>query len=236
MKLSITFLLLLSFLSCQDDDEPIERVVTQEGRLFKNCEKDPYAGMTLNFYYIRDGSLLRDNKKEFHSSTTTDSSGFYSFSYKPKWDYIEVENDKGDVVFRTAPPFKSEGNYAYAENYSRTKLTHPVKIKTDRPFTEEDTIFMGAEANFGVIFTLNGPFENNQTSQTDLLNFVRVDGLIAGFHQSIESKVIFFWEIGIEQYNKISTNAAPFAPPNLIYNVPQRLCDGDTVIVDLRGL
>ncbi len=228
---------LFCVLGCEDD-EVVEKEYTLEGNLYKNCEKEPFSNMILNFYYIKQGGLIRREKIDFHLSTSTDSNGYYRIKHKAKGDYLEVLNDKSELVFRYGYNRQKlfENPTHYTELYPSTMLKHPVKIKVDRPFSDQDTIFMGASANFDIVFTLNGPFVNNQINQTNLLNFQILNIGIAPFSQNITANATFFWAIGTEQYKKISANAAPFSPPYLIYNVTQRICDGDTVVVDLRGL
>jgi hypothetical protein len=148
---------------------------------------------------------------------------------------LNVYNNSNSLVCRigvTGDRWLYEPNQT-SELYSRTRLRHPIKNLTDKAYTVQDTLLVSVTGNLQPIFSMNGPFINNHIYMSDLFSYGNLTDLIAPFSNSSETRVDFYWGIGIKDMQRsigLFRNNNPQAVPR----VPQRVCDGDTVVIDLR--
>jgi hypothetical protein len=235
-KLIIFSLLTLYLAACVelDEERPGDQTKTFTGHLYKNCEKEPFANMELNIYKENDKTFSSD--ETFFTQVVTDENGAFYFEFKNKgFDRFNVYNNTNNLVCRigvTGDSWLYEPNQT-SELYSRTRLRHPIKILTDKAYTVQDTLLVSVTGNLQPIFSMNGPFINNHIYMSDLLSYGNLTDLIAPFSNSSETRVDFYWGIGIKDMQRsigLFRNNNPQAVPR----VPQRVCDGDTVVIDLR--
>jgi hypothetical protein len=236
MKKLITYSLLSLLLAAcieLDEERPGDQTKTFTGRLYKNCEKEPFANMELNIYKYKSKTFSSD--ETFYTQVVTDENGAFYFEFKHKgFDWLNVYDDQQNVVCRlgwTSDDLLYNPNQQSAL-YSRTRLRHPVKILTDKPFTNQDTLFVGATGNLEPVFSLIGPFVNNMITETNLLSLGRLTDQIAPFSDKVSRDVDFYWGIGRTDLTRsigLFRNDNPQAVPY----VKQRVCDGDTVVIDL---
>jgi len=160
-NINIFFLLaaVLLFTSCTK--EPGAQY-TIKGKLLKSCDNSaPVVGQNLVLEkYDKD-----NGKTEIISSATTDENGAYSLSYS-------AVGKKSYVNLNVLP---QSGLGSYLENipidedmdiniYARDNYFYIIKIKTDKPYTNQDTLFyMQSAIENGYIV---GPFTDNQVLDT----------------------------------------------------------------------
>ena len=236
MKKLITYSLLASCVEL-DEERPGDQTKTFTGRLYKNCEKEPFANMELNIYKENDKTFSSD--ETFFTQVVTDENGAFYFEFKNKgFDRLNVYDNQQNLVCRLG---WASDDLLYTPNqqgdlYSRTRLRHPIKILTDKPYTEQDTLFVGAQLHLPEALVISGPFIDQSVFLSEEMGFVRLSGLIAPFHSEIVAQRDFFWGIGRESYDMVRTTWHEYVPNNYALDVPERLCDGDTIVIDLRKL
>ena len=233
-NISIYFLLGLSIIGCYHDNE-IGRH-TYDGFLYRNCQKEPFANFELNFYKVKAGSLVNPSGSEtFLGSTFTDEFGFYSFT--SSCSKIEVRDASGKVIFGRSC---SGTNVITAfEKTANPRTIFPIKILTDSAYTSLDTLYLYSSYFSSTRFkhdtSFVGPFVNNQIMFTDSL-FISTShaNLVVG--DTIISGGIFYWGLGMEQFNKVKQMKPPYSPLFYKTDLSRVICGfGDTLFVDLRG-
>jgi hypothetical protein len=232
-KLTLSFVFLLSLLSCDrfEDEKP---TYTFSGHLYKNCEKEPYANMEGYFYKIQNATF-GSKRRELISEIVTNDNGFFNIEHDNKFmDRISAEDKNGNGIF-SFPVFNDyfrNNPNKQIDYYSRTRLRHPIKILAEKPFTNQDTLFIEARGNYYPVLALPGPFTNNQVGETDWMSFVRLTYLIAPFASQTSAEVLIYWCIGRENLSVNNTTTPGFIPNRV--KVTQRICDGDTILIDMR--
>jgi hypothetical protein len=233
----LIFLVLATQFSCNLDDDISGDDYSFTGRLYKNCEKEPHANMELNVYTENDKTFSSDEK--FYQQIQTDDNGRFYFEFGSRgFDRFNVYNNTNNLVCRigvTSDRWLYEPNQT-SELYSRTRLRHPVKILTDKPYTEQDTLFVGAQLHLSEALIISGPFLDKSVFLSEEMGFVRLSDQIAPFHSETVAQRDFFWGIGRESYDMVRTTWHENVPNNYALDVPERLCDGDTIVIDLRKL
>jgi hypothetical protein len=230
----LIFLVLATQFSCNLDDDISGDDYSFTGRLYKNCEKEPHANMELNVYTENDKTFSSDEK--FYQQIQTDDNGRFYFEFGSRgFDRFNVYNNTNNLVCRigvTSDRWLYEPNQT-SELYSRTRLRHPVKILTDKAYTVQDTLFVEAGGNYYPVLSLAGPFTNNYITETELLNFELSSALIAPYSNKTENEVRIYWCIGRENLVINNPNDPDFTT-NEVKGVQQGICDGDTIVVDMR--
>jgi len=237
MKKLITYSLLTLFLAAcveLDEERPGDQTKTFAGRLYKNCEKEPFANMELNIYKENDKTFSSD--ETFFTQVVTDENGAFYFEFKNKgFDRLNVYDNQQNLVCRLG---WAGDDLLYTPNqqadlYSRTRLRHPIKILTDKPYTEQDTLFVETTGNYYPVLALPGPFTNNQIVETDLMSFLMLTGQIAPFSSKTTGNLRVYWCFGRENLVTNNPNDPDFTT-NEVKGVQQRICDGDTIVIDMR--
>ena len=200
-----------------------------EGYFYEDCNKTPTANFDLKIYTITIYGL-KGPKEEYLGEVETDANGYFKFEFEGDPSITSHQfRHNGNEYF--TKPYKKKSTFCAFKN---VKCTHHVIIKTDKPFTNQDTLYFGAVLNATEII-LAGPFTNGQTIPITIRPNFGSTG--AGLFPSDRTgEGIFWWGIGAEEYEKVSYNPAFQVPPNVINNVPQNVCgQGGDIIVDLRG-
>jgi hypothetical protein len=237
MKKLITYSLLVLILTAcieLDEERPTNTTYTLSGHLYKNCEKEPFANKEVYFYKEKSVTFASD-RVELITQLVTDESGFFTVEHDNKsMDRINAEDKNGNGIFSLAvadDDFRNNPNQTI-DYYSRTRLRHPIKILTDKPYTEQDTLFVETTGNYYPVLALSGPFTNNQIGETDLMSFLRLTDQIAPFSSNTSGNLRVYWCIGRENLVINNPNDPDFTT-NEVKGVQQRICDGDTIVIDM---
>lgn len=227
MRKLIYTLLALSF--CVFSSCEKEKGSTIEGQFYKDCSQTPIEPVTLRIYGV-ENKFLQYSEEKFLGEATTDKSGFLRFERESSENFNDYKFYRGNnLFFRTTYEDKKKFKV-----YDRVTVSHNVKLLVNRPFTDQDTLFLGAIGN-GTVLELIGPFSNNQ-----IIPIIIGPNIGAAFTIKIEDvskgEGEFIWGLGAEEYDVVSYNPNFQIPPNKIGNVAQNVCgQGGDVIVDLRN-
>jgi len=227
MKKLIYITLFLSFCvftSCEKDNKS-----TIEGQFYKDCSQTPIEQTTLKIYGVKL-KFLRSPTEHFLGEVTTDKNGFFRFESESSENFNGYDFHKNnDLFFGTT--YEDKKKFVA---YDRVKVSHNVKLLVNRPFTNQDTLILGATLN-DTILILPGPFTNNQiipitiTPNIGSSSARKIEGSRTG-------EGLFWWGLGKEEFKNVSHNPNYRIPPNLIRGPYQNVCgQGDDVIVDLRN-
>lgn len=232
MKISLTFILLIFifFSSCKKEDEFVNTFKQKtfiEGHLYRTCEGDPYQNLEIYFYERRYAGLSAP-KTEFIDSISTDSNGYFYFD--PGFCYSNItiiaRDSNNRLLF--ANMGGSDAGYSNYDYCNEDKRKHKVKIRTNKPFTNQDTLIIWTYGNLSPALILVGPFQDNQVAETVWLGGFISEGMNA---IGLEGNRTFWWGIGMEE----STSIYPDMDNHYIRKVRDKVCGyGDTVVVDLN--
>lgn len=227
MKKLIYTLLALSF--CVFSSCEKEKGSTIEGQFYKDCSQTPIEPVTLRIYGV-ENKFLQYSEEKFLGEATTDKNGFLRFERESSENFNDYKFYRGNnLFFRTTYEDKKKFKV-----YDRVTVTHNVKLLVNRPFTDQDTLFLGAIGN-GTVLELIGPFSNNQ-----IIPIIIGPNIGAAFTLKIEDaskgEGVFWWGLGDVEFQNVWYNPTYQIPPNQINGIPQNVCgQGGDVIVDLRN-
>jgi len=235
MRFIVVFIFLSYILvSCEKEEYSTGRVYTYPGYLYEDYQEDEvFAGVELNFYDFKEGGFSVPNKKELRGTVYTDSNGFYSITAEFKWDAIIVEDHKDLEIFKFINNHSGDN---YSIWYNHPVSYHPVKILTNKSYSNQDTIYLGAKGGSYIDTLFTGPYLNNQVFENIIFHtpFLSNGYVSATSDSEIGSNI--WWGFGKAQYDSLTNNGVGWED-HIIKNVKQRMCKaGDTIVVDLRVL
>ena len=219
-------IIILSVSSCQKD-----KINIIEGYFYEDCNKTPTANLELKINSVTQQSFGRVDIVEYLGAIKTDANGYFKFEFEgdPNYFGYDFYRNNNDLYFEIG--YDKKTTFCAFKN---VKCTHHVIIKTDKPFTNQDTLYFGAALNATEII-LAGPFTNGQTIPIIIRpNFGSTGAGLFPSDRTGEGH--FWWGIGAEEYNKVTYNPNFHIPPNVIRGTFQNVCgQGGDVVVDLRG-
>jgi hypothetical protein len=174
--------------------------------------------------------FLQNSTEKFLGEATTDERGYLKFENESDENFDGLKFYRGNNLFFWT---SYEDNKKF-KVYDRVSVKHNVKLLVNRPFTDQDTLFLGSIGN-GTVLELTGPFTNNQ-----IIPIVIGPNIGAAFSLKIEDfrtgEGVFWWGLGKEEFKNVSHNPNYRIPPNLIRGPYQNVCgQGGDVIIDLRN-
>ncbi len=221
----ITLALSISALtSCEKD-----KGSTIEGQFYKDCSQTPIEPTTLKIYGVKL-KFLGSPTEHFLGEVTTDKNGFFRFESESSENFNGYDFHKNnDLFFGTT--YEDKKKFVA---YDRVKVSHNIKLLVNRPFTDQDTLFIGAIGN-GTVLELIGPFSNNQ-----IIPIIIGPNIGSSSARKIEDfrtgEGVFWWGLGDVEFQNVWYNPAYQIPPNQINGIPQNVCgQGGDVIIDLRN-
>tara|TARA_R110002049_G_scaffold16388_12_gene65362 strand:- start:540 stop:1250 length:711 start_codon:yes stop_codon:yes gene_type:complete len=202
---------------------------TIEGQFYKDCSQTPIEPTTLRIYGVKD-KFLQNSTEKFLGEATTDVRGRLKFESESNENFNGLKFYRGNNLFFWTS-YEDKKNFKV---YDRVKVSHNAKLMVYRPFTNQDTLILGATLN-DTILILPGPFTNNQT-----IPIIITPNIGASFSLKIEDfregEGLFWWGLGKEEFKNVSHNPNYRIPPNLIRGPYQNVCgQGGDVIIDLRN-
>ncbi|GEM_PF-1538510 len=236
--LTCILLAVLNMISCEkeeDDPEPIVVPTAISRHLYQNCSKTPYANLDL-FFYERRFRGLNFPEEKYLGNTTTDENGFFLYDpgYCTSSKDIFVLDANGIEVFGTG--CSGDAGYPKTDLTAEGNTEHIIKILTHKPFTPNDTLYLGIRGRGRNEIVRVGPFSNNETFKSEPVGLMFSPKgyalLPVGYSQGSSA----WWGIGKAEFDQVSTNPTFQKPPNLLNDITQVVCGmGDTIVVDLRG-
>ncbi len=215
--------IVISFFSCKKDNTNII-----EGYFYEDCSKIPTSNFDLKIYAITLRAL-KGPLEEYLGEVKTDVNGYFKFEYEgsPRYSGYDFKHNNYDY-FSTS--YEKKTNFCAFKN---VETSHNVILKVDRPFTNQDTLYLIGLMNSGAVLTLTGPFKNGQTTSITIRpNF---GGSAAGLYPSDRTGEGLFWW-GIGWYDANHRDPDIYNDPQANTNVPQNVCgQGGDIIVDMRG-
>lgn len=229
------------FSACKKENESgiSDAVKTYSGYLYKDCkEEEAFAGLELNFYDHKFGGIGVSEKNDFRGTVVTDSNGFYSITAEFKWNTIIVKDHNSREVFKMYNELNTVDRRVNSTRtwYNQPVSYHPVKILTNKSYSNQDTIYLGAKGGSYIDTLFTGPYLNNQVFENIILHtpFLSNGYVSATSDSEIGSNI--WWGFGKAQYDSLTNNGVGWED-HIIKNVKQRMCKaGDTIVVDLRVL
>lgn len=235
MRFVVVFIFLSFILvSCEKEEHSTGRIYTYSGYLYEDCQEDEvFAGLELNFYDFKEGGFSVPNKKEHRGAVYTDSNGFYSITAEFRWDAIIVEDHKDWEVFKFINNHSGDN---YSIWYNHPVSYHPVKILTNKSYSNQDTIYLGAKGGKYIDTLFSGPFANNQVFENIVFHTPFLSNGYVSATSDSEIKTNIVWGLGRNSYDSTANNVIG-REQFYVKKVNQRMCKaGDTIVVDLRVL
>lgn len=235
-SISLPILGLIIFLfACKKEDEHIPQSISKneviEGHLFQDCEGNfPYQDFEMLFYKKHSGSFTTAPYEDYLGKTKTDSNGYFYFDPNTCYNGMTIQIVAKDTNQHHLFSHSCYGGeYLKADFSEEQKGKHIVKIRTNKTFTNQDTLIMWTSGELSPVIELAGPFEDNQTAETIWISGIPSDGLYA---IGVKHNKMFWWGIGMEE----STNLSYEMEDHFIRDVRHKRCGyGDTILVDLRN-
>jgi hypothetical protein len=164
---------------------------TIKGRFTKSCDDTtPVSRFNLILYLENTDA----NEIKTIAKTTTNERGEFSLQYftlPNSNSNIGVSTENGRVTYLLNIP----KNRDFETNiYSRDNYFYIIKIKTDKPYTNKDTLFYLENAN-NKNFVL-GPFYNNQVLDTVILSAPQFWSY--GANEAPTTYIGYSWKLGSE--------------------------------------
>src|SRR5690554_2238704 len=173
-SISLSILCLIIFLfACKKEDEHIPQSISKneviESHLFQDCEGNfPYQDFEMLFYKKHSGSFTTHPYEKYLGKTTTDSNGYFYFDPNTCYNGMTIkivarDSNQGHLFSKSCL-----GDIGYKKHdYSDEQIgKHIVKIRTNKTFTNQDTLVMWTSGELSPVIELAGPFEDNQIAET----------------------------------------------------------------------